>query len=111
MWLLNMAGDIDQPVFPFRHRPPVFYDIVTVTKKDVRVGAIACYAGSLCSTCSVLYLFSIFNHQVNKLEPKQSLLGFSGAHQVANFSTTAACAQMRLLILRGHSWLPFYVIR
>lgn len=64
-----------------------------------------------CCCCYYYYLFSIINHQVNK-RPRNSLSSVSPVPiRWFNFSTAAVCAQMRLLIHRGHSWLPFYVMR
>lgn len=96
-------------VFSFRHRPSIFYDIITRTK---------IWQGrwhSLLRRRSVSNLqrpvfVQHYKSPSQRATPPQSLLGFSGAHQVVNFSMTAVCAQMRLLIVRGHSWMPFYVM-
>lgn len=101
--------DIDQPVFPFRHRPSIFYDIITITKIWQGRWHSLLRRRSVSNLQRPLFV-QHYKSPSQQATPPQSLLGFSGAHQVVNFSMTAACAQMRLLILRGHSWLPFYVM-
>lgn len=101
-----MVGDDKKPVFPLRHRPPGFYDIIIITKICKGRWHSLLRRSSVSKLVVPFYLFSNINHQVNTRHHSR----LSGAHQVVNLSTTTARAQMRLMILRGDSWLPFYVM-
>lgn len=103
-----MAGD----VIPFRHEISRFYDIITITKKiktkkirEARWHSLV--TQTLCGKLGRFYLLSIINHRVNKRH-QNSLSSSLPLVPIRWLNPPRVCV---FLILRGHSWLPFYAMR